>query len=49
MDGNQEKFIPQLAIDTEFFQSAFVNPCTPCKTNQKRSQKGVLRIWLLRA
>jgi hypothetical protein len=23
-----KKFIPQLAIDTEFFQSAFANPCT---------------------
>ncbi len=28
MDGNQKKFIPQLAIDTDFFHSAFVNPCT---------------------
>jgi hypothetical protein len=27
MDDNQKKFIPQLAIDTEFFHSAFVNPC----------------------
>jgi hypothetical protein len=27
MDDNQKKFIPQLAIDTKFFHSAFVNPC----------------------
>jgi len=27
MDDNQNKFIPQLAIDTEFSHSAFVNPC----------------------
>jgi hypothetical protein len=26
-DDNKKKFIPQLAIDTEFFHSAFVNPC----------------------
>jgi hypothetical protein len=25
---NQKKFIPQLAIDTQFFHSAFVNPFT---------------------
>jgi hypothetical protein len=25
---NKQKFIPQLAIDTTFFHSAFVNPCT---------------------
>jgi hypothetical protein len=28
MDDNQNKFIPQLAIDTEFFHRAFANPCT---------------------
>jgi hypothetical protein len=27
MDDNQKKFIPQLAINTDFFHSAFVNPC----------------------
>ncbi len=27
MDDNQKKFIPQLAIDTNFFHSVFVNPC----------------------
>jgi hypothetical protein len=27
MDDNQKKFIPQLAIDTEFFHCTFVNPC----------------------
>jgi hypothetical protein len=39
MDGNKKKFIPQLAIDTEFFHSAFVNPCM--MENQRRSQSGV--------
>jgi hypothetical protein len=28
MDDNQTKFMPQLAIDTKFFHSTFVNPCT---------------------
>jgi hypothetical protein len=28
MDDNQEKFIPQLAIDTEYFHSTLVKPCT---------------------
>jgi hypothetical protein len=27
-DDNQKKFIPQLAIDTEFYYRAFANPCT---------------------
>ncbi len=39
MDDNQKKFIPQLAIDTEYFHSAFVNPCM--MKNQRRSQSGV--------
>ncbi len=39
MDNNQKKIIPQLSIDTKFFHSAFVNPCT--MWNQKRSQSGV--------
>jgi hypothetical protein len=25
---DQKKFIPQLAIDTEFYYRAFANPCT---------------------
>ncbi len=28
MDDDQKKFILQLAIDSEFFNYAFVNPCT---------------------
>jgi hypothetical protein len=28
MDDDQKKCIPQLAIETEFFHRAFVNPCT---------------------
>jgi hypothetical protein len=28
MDDDPKKFIPQLAIDTEFFHCAFVNCCT---------------------
>ncbi len=39
MDDNQKKFFPQLAIDTNFFHSAFVNPCT--MYNQRRSQNGM--------
>jgi hypothetical protein len=39
MYDNQKKFIPQLVIDTKFFQSAFFNPCT--MQNQRRSQSGV--------
>jgi hypothetical protein len=39
MDDNQKKFIPQLAIDTEFFHSVFVNPCT--MQNQRRSRRSV--------
>jgi hypothetical protein len=27
IDGNQKMFISQLAIDNDFFHSAFVNPC----------------------
>ncbi len=27
-DDDQKKFILQVAIDTEFFHRAFVNPCT---------------------
>jgi hypothetical protein len=27
MDDNPKKFIPQMAIDTKFFHSTFVNPC----------------------
>jgi hypothetical protein len=27
IDDNQERFIPHLAIDNDFFHSAFVNPC----------------------
>jgi hypothetical protein len=39
MDDNQKKFIPQLAIDTKFVHSTFVNPCTI--SNQRRSQSSV--------
>jgi hypothetical protein len=39
MDDNKKKFIPQLAIDTEFLHSAFVNPCM--MLNERRSQSGV--------
>ncbi len=39
MDDIPKKFFPQFAIDTEFFHSAFVNPCT--MWNQRRSQSGV--------
>ena len=28
IDNDQIKFIPQLAIATEFFHCSFVNPCT---------------------
>jgi hypothetical protein len=27
-DDNKKKFIPQLAIDTEFSDRTFANPCT---------------------
>jgi hypothetical protein len=27
IDDNQKKFIPHLAIENDFFHSAFVNPC----------------------
>ncbi len=27
IDDNQKRFIPHLAIDNDFFHSAFVNPC----------------------
>jgi hypothetical protein len=27
IDDNQKRFIPHLAIETELFHSAFVNPC----------------------
>jgi hypothetical protein len=27
IDDNQKRFIPHLAIETELFNSAFVNPC----------------------
>jgi len=30
MDDDQKKFFPQLAIDTEWFLCAFVNPFTMC-------------------
>ncbi len=39
IDDNQKRFIPQLAIETELFHSAFVNPCMI--ENQRRSQSGV--------
>jgi hypothetical protein len=35
----QKKFIPQVAIDTEFAHSVFANPCITY--NQRRSQSGV--------
>jgi hypothetical protein len=44
MDQNQKKFIPQLAIDTEFFHSAFVKPCS--MQNQRRSQRCALTAHL---
>jgi hypothetical protein len=39
MDDNQKKLIPQLAIYTKFFHSAFVNSYT--MQNQKCSRSGV--------
>jgi hypothetical protein len=27
IDDNQKRFIPHLALDTDFFHSEFVNPC----------------------
>jgi hypothetical protein len=27
IDDNKKRFIPHLAIETELFHSAFVNPC----------------------
>jgi hypothetical protein len=32
IDDNQKVFIPNLAIDNDFFYSAFVNPCMIKKT-----------------
>ena len=39
IDDNKKKFILHLAIDTEFFHSAFVNSCT--LLNQRHSWSGV--------
>jgi len=39
IDDNQKRFIPHLAIDIDFFHSAFVNPCM--MYNQRQSQSGV--------
>jgi hypothetical protein len=39
IDDNQKKFILHLAIENDFFHSAFVNPCM--MENQRRSQSGV--------
>jgi hypothetical protein len=39
MDDDQKKFILLLAIDAEYFQRAFANPCT--MSNQRRSWSGV--------
>ena len=39
IDDNQKRFVPHLAIETELFHSAFVNPCM--MKNQRRSQSGV--------
>ncbi len=39
IDDNQKRFVPHLAIDTDFFHSVFVNPCM--MQNQRRSQSGV--------
>jgi hypothetical protein len=39
MYDNQKRFIPHLAIETELFHSAFVNPCM--MENQRPSQSGV--------
>ncbi len=39
IDDNKKRFIPHLAIETELFHSAFVNPCM--MLNQRHSQSGV--------
>jgi hypothetical protein len=39
MDDDKIKFIPQLTIDTEYFQREFANPCT--MKNQRRSWSDV--------
>jgi hypothetical protein len=39
IDDNQKMFIPPLAIENDFFHSAFVNPCII--ENQRRSQTAV--------
>ncbi len=36
IDDNQKRFIPALAIDNDFFRSAFVNPCTKPKVQSER-------------
>ncbi len=38
-NDNQKMFIPPLAIENDFFRSAFVNPCM--MYNQRRSQSAV--------
>ncbi len=39
IDDNQKRFILPLAIEYDFFQSAFINPCM--MKNQGRSQSAV--------
>ena len=34
IDDNQKMFIPHLAIDNDFFLSAFVNPCSLSTTQE---------------
>jgi hypothetical protein len=48
-DDNKKKFIPHLAIDTEFFQRVFANPCTVrCKTKDAVGAVcALLRNWQL--
>jgi hypothetical protein len=38
MDDNQKKFIPQLAIDTEFFIVHFLSILVRCKTKAQSEQ-----------
>jgi hypothetical protein len=51
IDDNQKIVIPHLAIDIDFFHSAFVNPCMMyCKTKDAvRAVRALLRICPLSA
>jgi hypothetical protein len=45
IDDNQKKFIPLFAIDNEFFQSVFFNPCSMQTEGAVRAVCTLLRIW----